>query len=143
MAGPSLFDFLGAVNNSKEDLLRTDDPDVLKAFEPFMLRRGLAQSKDTLVIAQKMNLIHGASDWMQWNLALHTIPARKRYDKWSKKGALDPDVELLSRYFYISREKASEYLKFLPAAALAEIREKVSNMESNDKAKPRKAAKAK
>lgn len=139
MAKPSLFDFLGALNNTKEDMMRTNDPEVLKSFEPFMVRRGLAQSKDTLVVAERMNLLHGITPWMQWNLAFHTIPARKRYDKWAKKGALDPDVKMLSEYFYISHEKASEYLKFLPAEALAEIRTKVENMLSNEKAKPRKA----
>ena len=139
MAKPSLFDFLGALNNTKEDMLMTDDPEVKRAFDPFMTRRGLAQSTDTLVVAQKMNRLHGITPWMQWCLAFHTIPARKRYDKWAKKGPIDPDVKMLSEYFYISIEKASEYLKFLPKEALAEIRTKVENYQSNEKAKPRKA----
>lgn len=139
MAAPSLFDYLGALNSTKEDLLRTDDPEIIKGFDPFMTRRGLAQSKDTLVAAEQMNLMHPITPWMQWNYALHTIPARKRYDKWSKKGSMDPDVKLLSEYFYISMEKASEYLRFLPKEVLAEIRSKVESSDSNAKAKPRKA----
>ncbi|AUG87795.1 clamp loader of DNA polymerase [Klebsiella phage vB_KpnM_KpS110] len=139
MAAPSLFDFLGALNNTKENLLQTDDPDVRKAFDPFMTRRGLAQNKDTLVIAQRMNLLHKVTPWMQWNMAFHSIPARKRYGKWAKKGPLDPDIQMLSEYYYISHEKASEYLKFLPKEALAEIRKKVELSNSNEKAKPRKA----
>ena len=85
MAGPSLFDFLGAINNTKENLLETDDPDVLKAFDPFMIRRGLAQSEDTLVIAQKMNLLHKCSPWMQWNMAFHTVQARNDIQNGPKK----------------------------------------------------------
>ena len=46
---------------------------------------------------------------------------------------------MLSEYYYISMEKASEYLKFLPKEALAEIRKKVELSNSNEKAKPRKA----
>lgn len=139
MAAPSLFDYLGALNNTKENLLHTTDPEVLKGFDPFMVRRGLAQSKDTLVVAEQMNKLHAITPWMQWSYAFHTIPARKRYDKWSKKGATDPDVKLLSDYFYISMEKASEYLRFLPSEVLAEIRQKVERGELNAKAKPRKA----
>ncbi|MCI2235148.1 DNA polymerase clamp loader subunit A, partial [Escherichia coli] len=110
-----------------------------KGFDPFMTRRGLAQSKDTLVTAQQMNKLHAVTPWMQWSYAFHTIPARKRYDKWSKKGPIDPDVKLLSEYFYISMEKASEYVRFLPKEVLAEIREKMGRTELNAKAKPRKA----
>ncbi|URX65830.1 hypothetical protein PH4_000043 [Escherichia phage PH4] len=139
MAALGLFDYLAALNSSKENLLRSDDPEVLKGFDPFMTRRGLAQSKDTLVAAQQMNKLHAVTPWMQWSYAFYTIPARKRYDKWSKKGPIDPDVKLLSQYFYISMEKASEYVRFLPKEVLAEIREKMRRTELNAKAKPRKA----
>ena len=139
MAALGLFDYLSALNSSKENLLQTDDPEVQKGFDPFMTRRGLAQSKDTLVFAQQMNKLHAVTPWMQWSYAFHSIPARKRYDKWSKKGPVDPDVKMLSEYFYISMEKASEYVRFLPQEVLAEIREKMGRTELNAKAKPRKA----
>ena len=139
MAVPGLFDYRDAIMVNKENLLRTDDPEVLKGFDPFMIRRCLAQSKDTLLAAEQMNKLHGVTPWMQWCYALHTVPARKRYDKWSKKGPIDPDVKMISEYFYISMEKASEYVRFLPKEVLAEIREKVERGESNNKAKPRKA----
>lgn len=139
MAAPGLFDYLTALNSSKENLMCTDDAEVLKGFDPFMMRRGLAQSKDTLVAAQKLNKFHAITPWMQWSYAFYAIPARKRYDKWSKKSAVDPDVKMLSEYFYVSMEKASEYARFLPKEVLAEIREKMGRTELNAKAKPRKA----
>ncbi|QEI23448.1 clamp loader of DNA polymerase [Salmonella phage SE14] len=139
MAAPSLFDYLGALNSTKENLLMTEDPEIRKAFDPFMTRRGLAQSKDTLVVAEQMNRFHAITPWMQWNLAFHSIPAKRRYDKWSKKGAMDPDVKLISEYYYINPEKASEYVRFLPKEVLAEIKAKVERSNSNEKAKPRKA----
>ncbi|AER70238.1 clamp loader of DNA polymerase [Salmonella typhimurium phage PhiSH19] len=139
MAAPSLFDYLGALNSTKENLLMTEDPEIRKAFDPFMTRRGLAQSKDTLVVAEQMNRFHAITPWMQWNLAFHSIPAKRRYGKWSKKGAMDPDVKLISEYYYISPEKASEYVRFLPKEVLAEIKAKVERSNSNEKAKPRKA----
>lgn len=139
MAAPALFDFRNALMETKEDILRTTDPEVLKAFDPFMIRRCFAQSKDTLVTAEQLNKLHAITPWMQWSYAFHAIPARKRYDKWSKKGPIDPDVKLLSEYFYISMEKASEYVRFLPKEVLAEIREKMGRTEMNAKAKPRKA----
>ncbi len=141
MAAPQLFDFITAIRNTKENLVLSGDAEVEKSLASnlFMIRRGLSQSMDSIVTAQKMNKIHSATPWMQWNLAFHEVPKTRKYDKWAKKGAVDPDILLLSQYFYINTEKASEYLKFLPASVLEEIREKVKNCESNEKAKPRKA----
>lgn len=139
MAAPGLFDYLNALNSTKENLLRTEDPEVLKGFDPFMTRRGLAQNEDTLVVAEQLNKLHAITPWMQWSYALHSISPRKRYKPWAKKGPVDPDVKMLSEYFYINMEKASEYLRFLPKEVLAEIREKVERSEANEKAKPRKA----
>lgn len=139
MATPGMYDYRNAITETKEELLRTNDPEVLKGFDPFMIRRCLAQSQDTLVAAQQMNKLHPVTPWMQWSYAFHSIKARKRYSPWAKKGPTDPDIKLISDYFYISMEKASEYLRFLPKEVLAEIREKVERSQSNEKAKPRKA----
>lgn len=141
MATPDLFQFIGAIRNTKENLLLDADPETEKAFNNtlFMVRRGLSQAMDTIVIAEKMNKIHSSTPWMQWNLAFYGTQKSNRYSKWSKKSEVNPDILLLSEYFYISIEKASEYLQFLPKEALEEIRTKVKNCASNEKAKPRKA----
>ncbi|AYP28339.1 clamp loader of DNA polymerase [Serratia phage vB_SmaA_3M] len=141
MAG--LFDYrnslLGdnAVAGVKVNLLETNDPEIKKGFDPFMVRRALAQSKDVIVCAEEMNLLHHVDPWMQWNYAFYSIKPKKRYDKWSKKGAANEDITLLCDYFQISPEKASDYMGFLPEEAIAEIRLRVEN-QANDKVKPKK-----
>lgn len=141
MAAPSLFDFIGALRNTKENLLMDADPETEKAFKNqlFVVRRGLAQTRDSLVAAEQMNKLHSMTPWMQWCLAYFSIQKTKRYEKWAKKTEMDENVVMLANYFYISHEKASEYLRFLPKEALEEIRAKVQNCEYNEKAKPRKA----
>lgn len=141
MAG--LFDYrnalLGdnAVNGKKVNLLLTDDPEIKKGFDPFMVRRALAQHKDVIVCAEEMNLLHNVDPWLQWNYAFYSIPAKKRYDKWSKKSAADETLILLCDFFQISPEKASDYIRFLPPEAIAEIKLRVEN-QANDKVKPKK-----
>lgn len=142
MAGPGLFDYLDALMSTKTNLLQSDDPEMKKGFDPFMTRRGLAQNIDTLAVAQQMNELHSVDPWLQWNYALHSIPAKKRYGKWSKKGAMDPDLLLVVEYFGISVEKASDYLRFLPKEAIEEIRTKMGHESQNEKAKPKRAAKS-
>lgn len=130
MAAPGLFDFLTAINQTKTNMLQTDDPEVLKAFTPFMIRRGLAQSMDTLVVAQRMNVLHSVDDWMQWNMALAAVPAKKRYAKWSKATEKDATLLLVSKYYYISLEKAAEYLKFLTPAQIEHLKTEMQHRET-------------
>lgn len=142
MAGPSLFDFVNAVTGSdaagsiKNNLLATDDPEVTKAFDAFMTRRAMAQNIDTVVCAAQMNLMHSVDDWMQWNYAFHSIPAKKRYGKWAKKSAADPDILLISDFYQINHEKAAEYLAFLTDEQIKELRSAVANQ--NNELKGRK-----
>lgn len=124
-----------AVGGVKVNLLLTGDPEVKKGFDPFMARRALAQSKDVLVCAEEMNLLHHVDPWMQWNYAFYSIPAKKRYDKWSKKSAADETIVLLCNYFQISPEKASDYMRFLGEESIAEIKLRVENQANNTKPK--------
>lgn len=139
MAGPQLFDFLNDLNVNKKNLLATEDPDVRKAFDPFMTRRGLAQSIDTIVIAERLNQRHSIDPWMQWCYAFYSITPKKRYAKWAKASPVDDGLKMLSNYFQISLEKAADFLRFLPETAINEIRQSIENEALNEKAKPRKA----
>lgn len=126
-----------AVGGVKVNYLLTNDPEIKKGFEPFIVRRWLAQNKDVIVYAEQMNKMHIVDPWLQWNYAFYSIPAKKRYDKWSKKSAADETITLLCDYFQISPEKASDYIRFLPPEAIAEIKVRVEN-QANDKVKPKK-----
>lgn len=136
MAG--LFDFLNDINIEKTDMVLHGDDQTRKELDLFMLRRGLAQNLDTVLIAQKMNRIHYADPWLNWCLAFHSVVPKKRYAKWAKKTELDAQIKALSDYFYISIERASEYIQFLPKTAVEEILEKISNSDKNEKAKPKR-----
>uniref|UniRef100_A0AAU8L0H3 Sliding-clamp-loader small subunit n=1 Tax=Serratia phage Kevin TaxID=3161161 RepID=A0AAU8L0H3_9CAUD len=126
-----------AINGKKVNLLMEEDPATRKEFDPFMVRRALAQHKDVIVCAEEMNLLHGVDPWLQWNYAFYSIPAKKRYDKWSKKSAADETITLLCDFFQISPEKASDYMRFLAPEAIAEIKLRVEN-QANDKVKAKK-----
>lgn len=142
MAAPGLYDYANAINGGdavngvKNNLMATDDPEITKGFPAFMVRRWLAQSQDTIVCAQQMNMLHSVDDWMQWNLGFHTIPAKKRYDKHSKKSAADPDILLISDFYQISHEKAAEYLAVFTEEQVNHLRTVVANQ--NNELKGRK-----
>jgi len=144
MAAPGLFDFRNAligsdaVNGTKNNILATNDPEVLKAFEPFMIRRSLAQEQDILVVAEMMNLLHSTDKWMQWCYAFYSIPARKRYTKWSKKSPDNPDILLLCDYYQISPEKAADYLRIFTEDQMNTIRTMVANQNNDVKSRKTK-----
>lgn len=142
MATPGLFDYVNAVcgqdavGGQKNNLLATDDPEILKGYDAFIMRRALAQNMDTIVCAEQMNLLHFVDDWMQWNYAFHTVPAKKRYSKWAKKSAADPDIVMLSKHYQISPEKAAEYLALFTDEQMNTLRTAVANQ--NNELKGRK-----
>lgn len=144
MAIPGLFDYsnamtgqdaVGGVKNNL--LLNSDEPDIQKGFDPFMVRRCLAQNQDTLVCAEQMNLLHSCDKWMQWCYGFYAIPARKRYGKWSKKGPDNPDLVMLSDFYQISPEKAADYLRMFTEEQMKFLRTEYANRLLNEK--PKKA----
>lgn len=140
---PGLFEFLDDINYSKTDLVLNGDEQTLRDLDVFMLRRGLAQSLDTILIAQRMNRIPNSDPWVQWCYAMHSVKPKKRYNKWAKKSAEDETLKMLSDFFYISLEKAEDFMRFLTKAQIEEIKEKVGYSELNEKVKPTKTSRRK
>lgn len=144
MATLGLYDYANAINGGdstggkKNNIMATDDQEVRKGYPAFMVRRWLAQSQDTVVCAEQMNLLHHVDDWMQWNYGFHTIPGKKRYDKHSKKSAANPDLLMISEFYQISDDKAAEYLAFFTDEQVNHIRTIVKNQDNELKGRKAK-----
>ena len=84
----SLTKYLTAINWSKEKLLDTDDKDWEKKYPPYIINKGLSYFSDTVMYANEMNRLHGASKHMQFSFLLNTIRPKKRFSKWLKASKL-------------------------------------------------------
>lgn len=120
----SPFDYINAINFTKEDLFQ-DDPLKGKDYNSFIINRGLSYFPDTIFYANQMNQHPGLDKDMQFFFFLNIISRKKRFSKWSKKEASTESLELVKEYYGYSSEKAKEALKVLSEENLIMIKEKL------------------
>lgn len=122
MASP--FDFIKAINETKEDIFTAEVPE--KDYAPFIINRSLSFFPDTVLYANEMNRYSDIPRKSQFLYYLNSIPKRKRYSKWFKKDAETKPLSLVMEYYGYSSEKAKEALKILSEEQLAVIEEKLT-----------------
>jgi hypothetical protein len=121
----SPFDFLNAINLTKEDLFK-DNPQAGKDYSAFLINRGLSYFPDTVFYANEMNQRHSLDKDMQFSFCLNIISKKKRFSKWSKKDPATETLQLVKEYYGYSSEKATEALKILSDEDLIMIKEKLN-----------------
>jgi|TARA_R110001606_G_scaffold380402_1_gene540915 hypothetical protein len=120
----SLTKYLTAINWSKEKLLDTDDKDWEKKYPPYIINKGLSYFSDTVMYANEMNRLHGASKHMQFSFLLNTIRPKKRFSKWLKASKLS-NLDLVKVYYGYSNEKAKQALELLTKKQIEYIKNKL------------------
>ena len=119
----SPFDFLNAINSTKENLFL--DPQAKKDYDSFIVNRGLSYFHDTVSAANEMNKYPNIPEDWQFFFLLNTITKKKRFSKWSKKDKETESIKLVKDYFGYSNERAKEALDVLSDEQLKIIAEKL------------------
>jgi hypothetical protein len=118
----SPFDFLNAINYTKDELIVDDITE--KEYNSFMVNRGLSYFNDTVLFANEMNRYHHLDNLLQFQFFINIIRKKKRFSKWAKAQALD-DVEVVKQYYGYSNEKARQVSTLLSADQINELKKKV------------------
>lgn len=116
-----LFDWLSSISETKVDL--TEQQPDFKTYIAYQINRGLAQHKDTIMLANEMNKYSFLDPEMQYQFYLNLVAARARRGKWVKSSLPEEDVKFLAEHYKISLTKAEEYCKILTSEQINEIRE--------------------
>ena len=89
-----LKDYLKAINESKQNLLDTNDPTWEKKYPPFVINRCLSMFYDTIMHSNEMNGLHFLPKRMQFHYLINSIRKKKRFGgKWlSQKKVKDLEV---------------------------------------------------
>tara|TARA_B100002019_G_C21262885_1_gene597742 strand:+ start:2351 stop:2728 length:378 start_codon:yes stop_codon:yes gene_type:complete len=116
------FDYLNAINNTKEDIMVDDIAE--KGYNSFMINRGLSYFNDTVMFANEMNRYHHLDNRLQFDFLINIIRKRKRFSKWIKPDTLS-DVEVVKEYYGYSNEKARQVLTLLTIEQINELKKKV------------------
>ena len=119
----SPFDYLKAINESKEDVMLTSQDE--KKYAAFIVNRGLSFFMDTIFQANEINRNHHLDSRLQFDYLLNSIRQKKRYSKWLKSEKLD-DLDIVKEYYGFGNEKAKNALQVLTYEQLAYIRRKLN-----------------
>ena len=119
----SPFDYLKAINESKEDVMLTSQDE--KKYIAFIVNRGLSFFMDTIFQANEVNRNHHLDSRLQFDYLLNSIRQKKRYSKWLKSEKLD-DLDIVKEYYGFGNEKAKNALQVLTEDQLAYIRRKLN-----------------
>lgn len=119
----SPFDYLNAINYTKEDIMIDDITE--KQYNAFMVNRGLSYFPDTVAIANEMNQYAHLDKKLQFHFLINIVRKRKRFSKWNKPD-LVRDIEVVKEYYGYSNDKAKESLSLLSPEQIKELEKKVS-----------------
>lgn len=113
------FDFVTAINHSKENLIVDDQTE--KGYVPFLTNRSLSYFSDTVHMANAMNERHHLDNKLQFDFLINIVRKRKRMSKWIKPDIVD-DLEVVKKYYGYSNEKAKQALSLLSTQDLVELK---------------------
>ena len=125
MSGYELKHYLKSLNETKENLLESDDHMWEKKYSPFIINKCLAPFNDTIMLVNEMNMRHHLDSKLQYDFLLNTIRSKKRYAPWVKGDKLK-DLEYVKEYFGYSNEKAKAALKLLDNEQINTIKDSLN-----------------
>jgi len=120
-----LKDYLKSINETKENLMDSDDPMWEKKYSPFIINKCLAPFNDTIMLVNEMNMRHHLDSKLQYDFLLNTIRSKKRYAPWVKADKLK-DLEYVKEYFGYSNAKAKAALRILDNDQIKTIKDSLN-----------------
>lgn len=118
----SPFDFLNEINYGKKNIIIDDITE--KQYNSFMVNRGLSYFKDTVVIANEMNMNHHLDNRLQFDFLINIIRRKRRFSKWNKPQIVD-DLDVIKEYYGYSNKQAKAVHNLLSSEQIGELRKKV------------------
>ena len=120
-----LKDYLKAINESKENLLDTNDITWEKKYPPFVINRCMSMFYDTVMHSNEMNGLHFLPKRMQFHYFINSIRKKRRFGgKWLSQTKLK-DLALVKEYYGYSNSKAKEALNILSKNQIENIKIKL------------------
>ena len=108
-----LKDYLKAINETKENLLDTNDITWEKKYPPYVINRCMSMFYDTVMHSNEMNGLHFLPKRMQFHFFINSIRKKRRFGgKWLSQTKLK-NLALIKEYYGYSNSKAKEALNIL------------------------------
>ena len=116
------FEFLKAINTTKEDVMVDDIAE--KAYNAFIVNRSLSFFPDTVLFANEMNINHHVDSRLQFDFFINIIKKRKRFSKWTKAGEVE-NLQVIKEYYGYSDEKAKSIYNLLNHEQIEQLKMRI------------------
>lgn len=116
------FDFVNAINNSKEPLMVDDWSE--RQYNPYIVNKALSFGADTVLLANEMNIRPHLEKRLQFDFLMAVVKPKKRFNKWLKPEKVEL-VEVVKKYYGYNTEKAIQALKLLSEKEMQIIKERI------------------
>ena len=117
-----LKDYLKAINETKENLLDTNDVTWEKKCPPYVINRCMSMFYDTVMHSNEMNGLHFLPKRMQFHYFINSIRKKRRFGgKWLSQTKLK-NLALIKEYYGYSNSKAKEALNILSKNQIENIK---------------------
>ncbi len=117
-----LKDYLKAINETKENLLDTNDITWEKKYPPYVINRCMSMFYDTVMHSNEMNGLHFLPKRMQFHYFINSIRKKRRFGgKWLSQTKLK-NLALIKEYYGYSNSKAKEALNILSENQIENIK---------------------
>ena len=120
----NVWDFVNAINQSKEDLFI--DPQADKDYIPFIVNKSLSNFPDTLFYSNEINCRSHISKKMQFDFLRYSVTKKKRFSKWNKKDPINEDVMAICDYYKYSVAKGYEVMSILTKEQIEQIKSELN-----------------
>ena len=120
-----LKEYLKSVNQTKENLMDSDDPMWEKKYSPYIINKCIAPFNDTIMFVNEINMRHHLENKLQYDFLLNTIRPKNRYAPWVR-GSKIKDLEFIKEYYGYSNEKAKVALQILSNDQIKTIKDSLS-----------------
>jgi len=116
------FDYLNAINDTKEDIIgESDNPELAeKLYPPYLVNKGLSYFIDTIYLVNEMNQRHHLQKKLQFDFLINIVRKKKRYSKWFKPQH-DDVVDAVMNYYGYSQDKARQVVNLLTEDQITQI----------------------
>ena len=133
----SPFDYVNAINISKQDLIRKSENPVLaeKDYSPFLVNRALSYYVDTILYSNEMNRANHVDSILQNDYYLNSIRSAKRFSKWAKP-IESSDIEVIQEYYKVNNKRALEISKVLTREQIDHIKTRIIKGGNHVQRKP-------
>tara|TARA_B100000085_G_scaffold284865_1_gene319087 strand:- start:786 stop:1172 length:387 start_codon:yes stop_codon:yes gene_type:complete len=120
-----LKEYLKSINQTKENLMDSDDPMWEKKYSPYIINKCIAPFNDTIMFVNEINMRHHLENKLQYDFLLNTIRPKNRYAPWVR-GSKIKDLEFIKEYYGYSNEKAKVALQILSNDQIKTIKDSLS-----------------